>query len=226
MLRVSLLLVALVLIVGMTTGNDAVESQSEETPEPEIPVVPGEELLTETFDTIDAWEQYSDLVSGIQLGVENGTYRAASTAPGFVWGLNAEEHTDVIIEVEITQLSIFPDSAFGVMCRADTSNNGDGYYFLINSNGFFSIRLGDGNTVFPLVDWGESDAIRESIDQNVVKAVCLEDYFAMYVNDELVAETTDPTFSSGYAGLAVAAVFGAGADVAFDNLKIHEAKLP
>ncbi len=173
----------------------------------------------EAFDALDAWETYSS-PRGVELGVENGIYRAYAANPGYVWGLNAQEHTDVVAEVEVTPLTPFSDIGAGIMCRADTSNNGDGYYFMINANGYYSILAGEGPNMVPLVDWQPSDAIRTGIDRNTIRAVCIGDQLAMYVNDELVDSVEDSTYSSGFAGLAVAAGSN-GVDMSFDNVALY-----
>jgi hypothetical protein len=106
------------------------------------------------------------------------------------------------------------------MCRADTSNNGDGYYFMINANGYYSILIGQGDGITPLIDWQPSDAIHTGIDRNVIRAVCLGDQLAMHVNDELMGSIEDNTFTSGFAGLAVAAGNN-GVDMSFDNVTLY-----
>lgn len=175
--------------------------------------------LVESFDSLDAWETYSS-PRGVELGVENGIYRAYAASPGYVWGLNAQEHTDVVAEVEVTPLTPFSDIGAGVMCRADTSNNGDGYYFMINANGYYSILVGEGDSIDPLIDWQPSTAVHAGIDRNVIRAVCLDNQLAMYVNDELVASVEDNTYTSGFAGLAVAAGNN-GVDMSFDNMTLY-----
>lgn len=186
---------------------------------PGIGTVTVTDEVVEPFDALDAWENYSS-PRGVELGVENGIYRAYAASPGYVWGLNALEHTDVVAEVEVTPLTPFSDIGAGVMCRADTSNNGDGYYFMINANGYYSIQVGEGDNIVPLVDWEQSRAVNAGIDRNVIRAVCLGDQLAMYVNDELVASVVDTTYSSGFAGLAVAAGNN-GVDMSFDNVTLY-----
>jgi hypothetical protein len=207
-------------IVTVTMLPVAAES-SEVAPKPSISFTSGATLVQETFDSVDAWEQYSSPM-GVEIGVEDGAYRMFTMNGGFVWGLNTQQHSDVIIDVKATQLSIFPDNGFGVMCRADESNNGDGYYFIVNGSGYFSIRVGEGDMILPIVDWAQSEAVHAGIDTNSIRAVCMGDYLAMYANGTLLAEAHDSTFSAGYAGLAVAAVDN-GADVSFDDLLIAEA---
>lgn len=181
-------------------------------------IAAGTLLTVETFDVADAWEHYSNPM-GVELGVENGVYRAYTMNGGYVWGLNDETHADVILEVETTPLTIHYGNGFGIMCRA--SANGDGYYFMINGSGDFSIRKGEGDYVVPLIDWQPSDAIRREIDRNRIRAICISDTLAMVVNDQLIAEVTDATYRSGFAGLSVAAADNSDVDIAFDNLAIY-----
>ena len=177
----------------------------------------------EGFDLSNSWETFSS-PSGSEFTIENGTYRAYSAAPGFVWGLNEQEHTNLVAEVEVTPLTPFTDISAGVMCRADVSNNGDGYYFMINANGYVSIRIGQGNDVAPLVDWQVSDAVHTGIDKNTIRAVCVGEQLAMYVNDVLVAEVVDGTYDSGFAGMAVAAG-GNAVDMSFDNMTFYSVQM-
>lgn len=182
-------------------------------------------LSLETFSHQDNWEAYSS-PNGVELGVENGVYRMSSLNQGYVWGLNKDEHTNVVLQVDATPLSPDTSNAFGVMCRADKSDNGDGYYFMINGGGYYSISVGVGKDIKPLAAWKASDAIHAGIDRNSIRAVCLDDLLALYVNDKLLIETHDQTYQSGYAGLAVAAASNGGSDVAFDNLATYKITSP
>jgi hypothetical protein len=183
----------------------------------------GEVLLTESFDEAAAWETY---VQGeVDFQVVDGAYRTQTSDGGYVWGLNDAEHDDVVIEVTTTQLSSFENNAYGVMCRSDTSNNGDGYYFLISGDGYYTISKGDGDDVNELVEWTTSSAISQGQASNTIRAVCIDDYLAMYVNGEFVADTEDSEYTSGYAGFAATAFDGENTDITFDNLTITAASL-
>ncbi|MBI1279839.1 MAG: hypothetical protein GC179_17055 [Anaerolineaceae bacterium] len=183
-------------------------------------------LSLETFTRQADWEEYSS-PKGVQLGIENGVYRMSTINQGYVWGLNKEQHDNVVLEVEVTPMS--PDAtanAYGVMCRADESNNGDGYYFMIKGDGYYSISMGQGDDIKPLVEWKASRAIHTGIDKNRMRAVCVDDVLALYVNDKLLIETQDGTYTTGYAGLAIAASPKTGADVIFDNLATYKVTNP
>ena len=56
-----------------------------------------------------------------------------------------------------------------------------------------------------------------------MRAVCMGDYLALYINDEFVADATDDTYSTGQVGLAASASNILGVQVEFDNLTVHEA---
>lgn len=192
------------------------------------PLQLGDVLLKETFDKPDAWEYFDDGDS--YLRVEDGQYRMTTHLPGYIWGLNEADHDNVIIEVETTQLSYEADNAYGVMCRADHSNNGDGYYFLISGDGFYSIRyaINNSETIDALIDYTYSDAIHQGQASNRIRAVCVGNYLGLWVNDTLVAETHDERISGGLAGLAIAVTTDYASDatdIVYDNLKITAASI-
>ncbi len=187
-------------------------------------VVVGETLLQEDFSSDDAWEFYQD-EQGARLQVTNGAYRMQLDSSGYIWGVNETVHSDVVITVDATHHSADEGNGYGVMCRADTTNNGDGYYFIVASDGFYSISLGTGDTVDPIVEWDTSSAIRRGAATNRIQAVCVGNYFALYVNDQFVAEVYDNTFSRGFAGFSVAVFGDTPVDASFDNLTISAATL-
>ncbi|HEX6387434.1 MAG TPA: hypothetical protein VF177_22430 [Anaerolineae bacterium] len=185
----------------------------------------GDVSLTEGFTQVDAWEQYADPDTGTDLQVADGAYRMQTGDNGYIWGLNEQEHNDIVIEVTASPASSHLNNAYGVMCRADTSNNGDGYYFLISGDGFYSIARGEGDDITPLVEWQESSAINEGQASNELRAICVGDYLALYINDKFLAETRDSAYGSGYAGFAAAAFAEGSIDVSFDDLTVWEASL-
>ncbi|MEZ4595294.1 MAG: hypothetical protein R3D55_29730 [Chloroflexota bacterium] len=182
---------------------------------------PGEVMLEESFDAPGAWESYQS--GAVDFSVEDGVYRVRTGDEGYIWGLNGQEHEDVIIEVTSTQNSVHENNAYGVMCRADISNNGDGYYFLISGDGYYTISKGEGDNVNQLVEWTSSSAINTGQDTNTIRAVCAGNYLALYVNDKFVAETTDSDYKAGFAGFAATAFEGGDTDISFDNLTISTA---
>jgi hypothetical protein len=190
-----------------------------------VPINEGDLLLQETFDDIDAstFPSYG-LGEEIIFGVSEGKYAAIVSGSGYVWTLNNVTHNDVVIEVTTDKVSNSPTDTYGVICRAHSSNNGMGYYFLINGNGYFGIRKGDGERIYVLIPWTQSNAIRTGQNTNTLRAVCVGNYLAFYINGQFVAETTDSQFVEGLTGFAVATESDRIA-ITYDDLTIHAASI-
>lgn len=194
-------------------------------PRPSYDYRTGDVLLEESFDQPYAWEQYVNEALGVNLRVEQGAYYMTVSGGGYIWGLNAQSHENVMFEAESTQLSEFADNAYGLICRADPANSGKGYYFLISGDGYWSIRRDRGDGVEPLVEFTKSDAIHQGRSINRIRVLCIDDYLALYVNDQFVGEARDDLYSGGFAGFVVAAAKDGSADVYFDDARIVEAEL-
>jgi hypothetical protein len=183
----------------------------------------GDTLLEEDFSESYAWENYADPAIQVDFRVEDGVYRAQARDGGFMWALNAQAHTNVAIQVDTQQLSEYANNAYGVICRGSPSKNGDGYYFMISGDGNYTLRRGSTDRVRALIPWTYSPAIQQGRSINRIRVICIDDYLALYVNGEFVAETRDNYFSQGYAGLTAAVPEGGDVDVTFDNLRIWSA---
>ena len=105
----------------------------------------------------------------------------------------------------------------------DNTPDGDGYLFLIQGNGQYAIMRARGRDVRPLVEWTASDKIIQGQEVNSLRAVCVGDYLALYINGEFVADATDTTYSEGQVGLMASAATRLGVSVEFDNLVVAEA---
>lgn len=191
--------------------------------EPSETIVTGQILTQENFSDPEAWEYYVD--DGAALQVDQGAYNMYLEVEGFIWGINEQMHSDVVITVFATQLSATDNNGYGVVCRSDTENMGNGYYFLISGDGFYSIMKSLDDSAEALVDWTSSSQIQQGRAINWIKAVCVENYLALFINDTFVAEAYDSTFSEGYAGLSVALFEAGNVEVAFDDLIILAASL-
>ncbi len=99
-------------------------------------------------------------------------------------------------------------------------SQGDGYVFLIQGSGSFAIMRARGRELTPLVNWTASDAINRGAAQNRIRAICVGNYLALYVNDQFLGDATDDTYGAGQVGLAASAANRLGTRIAFDNLTI------
>lgn len=177
----------------------------------------GDKLYSDSFDTVGAWDEYR--LQGLTIAVEDGVYKVNSQLNAYVWGVNYIEHDDVILDVDARQLSDYRRNAYGVMCRVSPQNDGNGYYFLVSADGYYSIRRGEGRAVIPLVEWEYSDIIVQNRGLNQLRVVCDGSYLALYVNGQFLASAEDTLYRSGFVGLVVALPNDDGeARIAFDNL--------
>mgnify|MGYP000023229807 CR=1 FL=1 len=77
----------------------------------------------------------------------------------------------------------------------------------------------------PFMPWTASDLINQEADaRNQITAVCVNDYYALYINGVLAGEARDSNFTNGLVGMSVI-VFEEDSEVfiAFDNLRVWSA---
>jgi hypothetical protein len=108
--------------------------------------------------------------------------------------------------------------------KDNTSNNGDGYLFMVQGNGRYAILRSQGRKLTPLVNWASASAVNQGAAQNRIRAVCMGNYLAMYVNGQFVADTTDDLYTKGQVALVGASAGRTGMTVTFDNLSVSEVK--
>lgn len=193
---------------------------------PQFPATPaqsfttGAQLLDETFDMPGAWQTYH--LQGAILQVTDGGYRAQVGITQYVFGFHNQQYDNVVIEVETYLKSKYRKGIFGVMCRA--RSGGKGYFFVISADGNFSIRRGAGNAIDPLIPWQNTPAINTETGRNLLRVVCQQDYLALYINGQFVADATDRYYRRGAIGLTAAlptrAKSGDVVDVIFDNVRV------
>lgn len=178
------------------------------------------------FSDEDDWEFYEEDTRSVRVDEDDEVYLIEvenTEDSSFLWGQDSREFSDVVIQVDTDQLSREENNGYGIICRAEPDNTGNGYIFYISGDGFVSIFLNNGDDSEFLSEWESSDAINQGRDENTITVVCVGEYLGFYVNGELVAEVEDDTFNEGVVALA-ASIFEEGEDVeiAFDNLLVWE----
>jgi hypothetical protein len=153
----------------------------------------------------------------------NGSYRiyVTGTYSDLIADAGTSLPADVAIDVDITLNSGSENNDFGVVCRLQDMNNF--YFFQISSDGFAVIGKFVDNEMHYLS--GESmmkvDGIYSGNTTNHMKAVCDGSSFYLYANGNLVASTTDTSFTSGGdVGLMAGTFDVGGVDVYFDNFVV------
>ncbi|MCY4464750.1 MAG: hypothetical protein OXE46_04365 [Chloroflexi bacterium] len=180
-------------------------------------------LLDEHFESGKAWRSY-DGGADLWLGVAEGVYRIDLLGKRYVWAQHDQLTSDVVIEAESRQLSAYDNNAYGLACRLDPANSGRGYFLLISADGYASIRWSDGRSLQAIVPAFPSQHIHQGAARNRIRAICIGDYLALWVNDEFVAEARDRRTSAGHIGLAgVMNSAGQRLSVEFDDLRVWSA---
>lgn len=192
---------------------------------PSLTIAQGELLDEVDFDASYEWENYTNAGQRVNFRIEDGAYRAEMRDRGFMWVLNSTAHTDVVIQVDAQQVSTFRNNAYGLMCRAAPTNDGDGYYFFISGDGYFTIRRGATDEVPPLIPWTRTDAVQQDQAINRIRVACVGEYLSLTVNGQFVAETTDDRYHRGFAGLSAGVVADGDVDIRFDELRIWEGRV-
>ena len=179
--------------------------------------------LDERFDASGKWLEY-ETDDGLRMRVERGAYRMRLTRRQFSWTQLPRRYEDVVAEADVA-LQHGGDAFYaGLACRLDAGNSGRGYYFLISGDGYFTIRWSNGRSLDDIVGARFSDAIKRGDGVNRMRAVCIGDYLALWINDVFVAEARDKRANAGAVGLAAALNRdGAALDTAIDNLKVWRA---
>jgi hypothetical protein len=182
----------------------------------------GNILLQDDFNDPDSGWEVEQFDSG-SVGYANGKYFVISTeSAAAMWGAAGRNYSDVVIEVEATQVRAPSNSNndYGVMCRLKFT--GEGYSFNISGDGFYSIQKMVDNEFSDLVEWTESSAIRKGNATNNLRIVCDGTKLALSVNGELLAEVNDNSFTSGDIALAATTYEMDATEIHFDNLIVRE----
>ncbi len=182
----------------------------------------GQLLLEDSFETAGDWRQYD--ADTVQMRIDKGRFHMRVQGSAYYWTINQFPHEDAIIDVEVRGLNVPDVSGYGVICRANPNNNGNGYYFLISDDGSYSIRRGIRNEVTALRSWTTHPAIYTDGRPNQMRVICLDNYLALYVNDTFITEVHDQFFQQGVVGLGVVTTSESDAlEVTFDDLRIWQA---
>jgi hypothetical protein len=138
-----------------------------------------------------------------------------------MWGVADRLLTDLIIEVDATQVLAGPenDNEYGVACRVQP--DGDGHYLSISGDGYYGIWLNYGPDWVPLVDWSQSDAIQRGNATNRIRAMCDGPKLSLFVNGQHLATVEDTTFAGGDIALTATSYEGTATKIIFDDLVVY-----
>ncbi|HLF26593.1 MAG TPA: tetratricopeptide repeat protein [Anaerolineae bacterium] len=185
------------------------------------PLAPGSILYQEDFsDPTSGWSSYVD--ADYTTDYFDGGYRINVTTDNYtVWSHPGLTFSDAQIEVDAARIGGPATGEYGIVCRYQ---DGDNFYVLkVTGDGYYGITLRQNGEWIPLVDWQTSDAILQGEGVvNRIRADCSGSQLALYVNEQLLAETQDTEFTSGDIGLLAGTFEEVGVDVQFDNLVVRQ----
>lgn len=142
-------------------------------------------------------------------------------APNLVQYSKLAEPTfsDFTLEVDARLDGGSPTSTYGVIFRMQSPD--EFYRFEITGDGMYIVERhdADGTWVRHTEDWLDTVAINKGIGAtNHLRVAADGERIAVSVNDVLLEEVIDGTYSSGNIALDAGTFDGAGASVSFDNL--------
>lgn len=161
---------------------------------------------------------------GITEEIANDSLTISNSLAGeFAWTNADRSFDDLIINVQVSQVSGPDDNAYGLICRYQNEENF--YVFLISGDGHYAIGkyqsgspqvqylTGEGKYVF-------SEAINQGVAKNDIRASCIGSELSIAVNGIPLETVSDPTFVTGDVGLGVSPFQPGTAVIEFDSIRV------
>lgn len=215
----------LILVFCLLIGMIAISACSvvKNLTETQTTVAPGTLLASDDFSvTPNGWGTMGR--SGGEIGFEYQGLTIKVNTPNFMfWTVNGSKFTDARIDVDAVLVEGPDNDNFGVICRFKDNQNF--YAFVISHDGYYGVfKIVDGVITMAnasgYLDY--SDVIRKGGVVNHITATCQGEILSLTVNDTLLSQIQDSSFSEGQVGLIASAYSNPGVKVLFDNLEIHQ----
>lgn len=179
---------------------------------------PGDILYQEEFDdNTTGWDRVAN-ENGI-MDYDGGGYRILVQQPDFnLWSTPEKDYSDVRLEVDVARVNGPMENRAGLMCRYQ---NGDYYFFIISNDGYYAIgKFIGGQTLLLGLQAMQPSEFIQTDAVNHLRADCIGDTLAFYVNYSQVSAVQDSDFPSGDVGVLAGAFSQPGTDVLFDHFVV------
>jgi S1-C subfamily serine protease len=189
-----------------------------EKPKPDIPFPVGRVVLyQDNFSNPDSGWTSDTLPDGF-VGYRNGEYQIQVNIESYIfWGLAKEIFSDIVMTVKSRIITPVGDGEYGVICRHQ--DNANFYGMTLTEDGWFSIwKLEDSEFTY-LLDWDYSRDIPK-YEPATISAACIGNQLTLAVNDVVLGQVTDYTFSRGDIGLFAGTWEEKGFTIAFDDVVV------
>ncbi len=139
-----------------------------------------------------------------------------------IWANPGLQFTDTRTEVDALKAAGPDNNQFGIICRYEDADNF--YFFLISSDGYYGIGKSKDGRQTLLTGGGKmtfSPRIAQGHAANHLRADCVGQNLALFVNGYHLATAADADFTRGDVGLMVGTFDEPGADLRFDNFAVY-----
>ncbi|HLA07460.1 MAG TPA: hypothetical protein VJ022_08455 [Anaerolineales bacterium] len=189
---------------------------------PATPLAPSGTLLfqDEFDDNTTGWDRLAN--DGGIMDYDSGGYRILIRQSQLnYWSTPEMNFGDVRVEADVTKLNGPDENRAGLMCRYQ---NGNYYFFIISSDGFYAIGkfIGGQSILLGQSAMQSSAYIQAGSTLNHLRADCIGDSLIFYVNFNLVAGVKDPDLRTGDVGVLAGSFSQPGVDVLFDHFVVMQ----
>jgi hypothetical protein len=190
-------------------------------------VVATKELFRDDFSTPSKSWFTGKVDNGSIYEYVNGGYRIYVGADDATQSVYLSgKTTNVSIEVDVKRLGGPDDGRFGIVCRGDGATGATGYAFAIGANNLYGIYKTVKSTPLALAEYYlQPSSIATGNAVNHLRADCIGNTLALYVNGQKLVEVQDSAFATGSIGLMASTGESTqkGVDAFFDNYVAREA---
>ena len=179
---------------------------------------PGETIYHEEFtDNTSGWDRIAN--DGGIMDYDSGGYRILVRQPKLnFWATPEKNFGDVRVEADVTKLNGPDENRAGLVCRYQ---NGDYYFFIISSDGFYGIgKFIGGQTLLLGQEQMQASELILPASMNHLRADCIGNTLTFYVNFSQVTSVQDSDFPTGDVGVLAGSFTQPGVDVLFQNFVV------
>ena len=213
-------LLALLIVLGVMVTVAC----AEQLPQSDPSIEPGQILFNDQFiaGQTGNWLLEQDEISSVEMANEQLVLNINQPNTIQFATLQDPEFSDFVVEVDGRQRAGPADGSYGILFRVQDADRF--YRFSITSNGLYVIERhdADGTWTRLIPEWQTSEAINQGLNvANRLKVIATGPEFTVYVNDILLQQVSDSTYSSGTLALSGGTFGGANLQVSFDDLVVY-----
>ncbi len=200
---------------GEVNIKEGLESQQGQAPTEE----PSKIVYQDDFsNSKSGWEE--KIWEAGEVAYREGTYQINVKKENWmVWSNQEQDMPDLGITVDAQVLKATGEGDYGIVCRYQDQDN---FYALeISEDGYFSIWKRENGEMVTITDWTASNLIAANRPIRIM-AACIGNRLMLGVDGELLADTTDDSFTDGKFGMLVGTYAKGNLTIGFDNFTVYK----